>query len=173
MVMAQQSPESGGAIAVSLADPADTQAFAARLAPFARPGDVIALAGDLGSGKTTFARGFINSLLVAHGLPPEDVPSPTFTLVQEYQLPDFTLYHIDLYRVEAQSELFELGLEDAFADGVSLVEWPDRLGPLLPANRLEMTFRHGGPGEDQDRRLVLLTAFGNWKGRIETGALNG
>ena len=170
MVMAQ---ESDGAIAVSLANPSDTQAFAARLAPLARPGDVIALAGDLGTGKTTFARGFINALFVAHGLPPEDVPSPTFTLVQEYQLPDFTLYHIDLYRIEAQSEIFELGLEDAFADGVSLIEWPDRLGSLLPASRLDMDFHQGGPGEDQDRRLVGLTAFGDWKGRIQTGALNG
>ena len=170
MVMAQ---DSDGAIAVSLANPTDTQAFAARLAPFARPGDVIALVGDLGAGKTTFARGFINALFVAHGLPAEEVPSPTFTLVQEYQLPDFTLYHIDLYRIEAQSEIFELGLEDAFADGVSLVEWPDRLGSLLPANRLDLDIRQGGPGEDQDRRLVLLTAFGDWKGRIKTGALNG
>jgi tRNA threonylcarbamoyladenosine biosynthesis protein TsaE len=170
MVMAQ---ESDGAIAVSLADPTDTQAFAARLAPVARSGDVIALAGDLGTGKTTFARGFINALLVAHGLPPEDVPSPTFTLVQEYQLPDFTLFHIDLYRIETQSELFELGLEDAFADGVSLVEWPDRLGSLLPASWLELKFRQGDPGEDQDRRLVLLTAFGDWQDRIQTGALNG
>lgn len=158
---------------MSLANPTDTQALAARLAPFARPGDVIALAGGLGAGKTTFARGFIHALFSAHGLPPEDVPSPTFTLVQEYQLPDFTLYHIDLYRIEAQSEIFELGLEDAFADGVSLVEWPDRLGSLLPVNRLDVDFRQGGPDEDQDRRLVLLTALGNWKGRIKAGALNG
>ena len=165
--------ESDGAIAVSLANPKDTQAFAVRLAPFARPGDVIALAGDLGAGKTTFARGFINALFVAHGLPPEEVPSPTFTLVQEYQLPDFTLYHIDLYRIEALSEIFELGLEDAFVDGVSLVEWPDRLGSLLPENRLEMNFHLSGSGEDQDRRLVLLTAFGDWKGRVNSRVLNG
>lgn len=165
--------DSDGAITVSLADQTDTQALAARLAPFARPGDVIALAGDLGTGKTTFARGFINALFVAHDLPPEEVPSPTFTLVQEYQLPDFTLYHIDLYRIEAQSELFELGLDDAFADGVSLVEWPDRLGSLLPADRLALAFRHGDPSAHQDSRLVQLTAFGDWQGRIQTGALNG
>jgi tRNA threonylcarbamoyladenosine biosynthesis protein TsaE len=173
MVMAQESSGSGGALAMSLADPTDTRAFAARLAPLARPGDVLALTGDLGTGKTTFARGFINALLAAHGLPPEDVPSPTFTLVQEYQLPEFTLYHIDLYRIEAREELFELGLEDAFADGVSLIEWPDRLGSLLPASRLELAFSQGGPDDDQDTRSVLLTTFGNWKGRIKTGALNG
>jgi len=173
MVMAQQCD---GAIAVSLANPADTQTFAARLAPFARPGDVIALAGDLGTGKTTFARGFINALLEVHGLPAEDVPSPTFTLVQEYQLPNFTLFHIDLYRIETQSELFELGLEEAFAGGVSLVEWPDRLGLLLPANRLELTFSQAGAGEngeDDDRRRAVVIPFGDWKGRLEAGALNG
>ena len=170
MVMAQQSD---GTIAVMLADPADTQTFAARLAPFARPGDVIALAGDLGAGKTTFARGFINALLDVHGQPAEDVPSPTFTLVQEYQLSDFTLFHIDLYRIETQSELFDLGLEDAFADGVSLVEWPDRLGPLLPADRLELRFSQISPTEDGDRRRVVVIPFGDWEGRLDAGALNG
>lgn len=173
MVIAHESPGSSGAIAISLADPTDTQALAARLAPLARPGDVLALAGDLGIGKTTFARGFINALLAVHGLPPEDVPSPTFTLVQEYQLPDFTLYHIDLYRIEAQAELFELGLEDAFADGVSLVEWPDRLGSLMPPKRLDVAFSLGGPGDDQDRRFVLLTGYGDWKDRIKSDLLNG
>ena len=173
MVTAQEYPEFSGAIAGSLVNPTATQTCAARLVPFARPGDVITLAGDLGTGKTTFARGFINALFVAHGLPPEDVPSPTFTLVQEYQLPDLTLYHIDLYRIEAQSEIFELGLEDAFTDGVSLVEWPDRLGSLLPSSRLDIAFRQGSPGDDPDIRFVRITAFGNWKGRIQTNPLNG
>ena len=150
--------ESEGAIAVSLANPADTQVFATRLAPLVRPGDVVALAGDLGTGKTTFARGFINALFVIHGLPPEDVPSPTFTLVQEYPLPDFTLYHIDLYRIEAELEILELGLEDAFAEGVCLVEWPDRLGSLLPANRLELDFRQGDAGEDSGQRVGRMVS---------------
>jgi tRNA threonylcarbamoyladenosine biosynthesis protein TsaE len=173
MVKAQETLKSGAAMTVSLASPAHMQAFAARLAPFARPGDVLALEGDLGTGKTTFARGFVNALFASHGLPPEDVPSPTFTLVQEYKLPGFTLYHIDLYRIEAESELRELGLDDAFAEGVSLVEWPDRLGRLLPASRLAVTFRQGAPGDPEDRRLVDLTGFGAWKGRIPMGTLNG
>jgi tRNA threonylcarbamoyladenosine biosynthesis protein TsaE len=173
MVRARKSPDLGDAITVSLADAAATQAFGARLAPLARPGDVITLAGDLGTGKTTFARGFINALLAARGLPPEDIPSPTFTLVQEYQLPEFTLYHIDLYRIEAESEVLELGLEDAFSEGVSLVEWPDRLGSLLPADRLDVTFRQTASGDDRDGRLALVTAFGDWKGRLEHGALDG
>ena len=169
MVIAQESVESGDAIEVSLASPTETQELAVRLVPYARSGDAIALSGDLGTGKTTFARGFINALLARNGLPPEDVPSPTFTLVQEYQLPQFTLYHIDLYRIEEEAELIELGLEDAFADGVSLIEWPDRLGSLLPHSRLNMAFSHN----DQEGRFLRLTAFGDWKGRLQAGALNG
>lgn len=169
MVRAQ---DSDGAISVSLADPADTQAFAVRLAPFIRTGDVLALAGDLGAGKTTFARALINALLADHGLPPEDVPSPTFTLVQEYPLPDFVLYHVDLYRIEAESELDELGLDDAFAEGVLLIEWPDRLGSQLPVSRLDMDFSLTGLDEDPDRRLVALTAHGDWRGRLQAGPLN-
>jgi tRNA threonylcarbamoyladenosine biosynthesis protein TsaE len=170
MVLAR---ESAGEIAVSLASLADTQSFAVRLAPYARPGDVIALAGDLGAGKTAFARGFINALFVSHNMPEEDVPSPTFTLIQEYQLPDFTLYHIDLYRIESEAEIDELGLEDAFADGVSLIEWPDRLGSHMPASRLEINFRQGDPGEDQNARTLGISAFGDWAWRLEAGALNG
>jgi tRNA threonylcarbamoyladenosine biosynthesis protein TsaE len=173
MMMAQESPELDGAFTALLASPLDTHALAARLAPLARAGDVITLSGDLGAGKTTFARGFINALFVTHDLPLEDVPSPTFTLVQEYQLPLFTLYHIDLYRVESQSELFELGLEDFFSEGVSLIEWPDRLGSLLPSDRLDVTLRQGLPGEPQDHRQVDVTAYGDWKDRLHPGVLNG
>ena len=169
MVMAQ---DSNGTVNVSLADPADTRAFAERLAPCARSGDVLALAGDLGAGKTTFARAFINALLARHGLPPEDVPSPTFTLVQEYPLPAFVLYHIDLYRIEAETELGALGFEEVFADGVSLIEWPDRLGSLLPASRLDMEFRLPDRSDNPDRRLVALTAHGDWQGRLTTELLN-
>ena len=173
MVKAQETLKSSATMTVSLASPAQMQAFAARLAPFAEPGDVLALAGDLGSGKTTFARGFIKALFVAHRLPPEDVPSPTFTLIQEYPLPGFTLYHVDLYRIETEAELHELGLDDAFAEGVSLIEWPDRLGSMLPANRLEIAFRQGGPADDEELRFADLTAFGAWNGRIPMGTLNG
>ena len=83
MLIAQESAETGDTIEVSLANPTETHGFAARLAPYARQGDTLALSGDLGAGKTTFARGFINALLAQNGLPPEDVPSPTFTLIQE------------------------------------------------------------------------------------------
>ena len=170
MATAQDSDD---AIEVSSANPSETLALAARLAALARPGDVIALAGDLGTGKTTFARGFINALFAAHNLPREDVPSPTFTLVQEYPLPDFTVYHIDLYRIEKPSEIDQLGIEEGFSRDVSLIEWPDRLGDLLPANRLHLAFRQGDPDKGPEARIVRLIARGDWRQRIQNARLDG
>jgi tRNA threonylcarbamoyladenosine biosynthesis protein TsaE len=119
---------------VDLADEEATLALGARLARDAAPGDVFALAGSLGSGKTTLARGFIRALT----RPDEEVPSPTFTLVQTYETPKGTIWHFDLYRLEDPEEAWELGIEEAFASGISLIEWPERLGPLLPARRREI-----------------------------------
>ena len=117
-----------------LADEAATASLARRLAQHARPGDVIALRGDLGSGKTSFARAFIGEA---------DVPSPTFTLVQIYERPPGRIWHFDLYRLQHPEEAVELDIEDAFAEGISLIEWPERLGPLLPAERLDIHFAFG------------------------------
>src|SRR5579884_1615816 len=117
---------------IDLPDEAATTALAARLAEQARPGDVIALRGDLGSGKTTFARAFIRAL--GGG---EEVPSPSFTLVQLYELAAATVWHFDLYRLRSPEEAWELGIEEAFAGGIALIEWPERLGALLPERRLD------------------------------------
>ena len=117
---------------VDLPDEAATAAFAARISALAEIGDVIALKGDLGCGKTSFARSFIR----ARG-GTEEVPSPTFTLVQIYELPSAAIWHFDLYRIKSPEEAWELGIEDAFSEGISLIEWPERLGPLLPRRRLE------------------------------------
>src|SRR4029077_12412323 len=119
---------------VDLPDDAATAAFAARISALAEIGDVIALKGDLGAGKTTFARAFIR----ARG-GTEEVPSPTFTLVQIYVLGPAAIWHFDLYRLKSSDEAWELGIEDAFSEGISLIEWPERLGPLLPQHRLEIT----------------------------------
>jgi len=115
-----------------LPDEAATAALAARIAALARPGDVIALKGELGAGKTSFARAFI----CARAGRDEIVPSPTFTLAQAYEFPDVTIWHFDCFRLRDPEEAWELGIEDAFRDGISLIEWPGRLGHLLPSRRL-------------------------------------
>ncbi len=123
---------------VTVADEAATGALARKVAHIARPRDVITLAGTLGAGKTAFARAFIT----AQG-GGEEVPSPTFTLLQVYDAADGTIYHFDLYRLEAPEDAFEIGIEDAFAEGISLIEWPDRLGRYLPRERLDITINQG------------------------------
>ncbi|HJU20275.1 MAG TPA: tRNA (adenosine(37)-N6)-threonylcarbamoyltransferase complex ATPase subunit type 1 TsaE [Stellaceae bacterium] len=143
---------------IDLPDESATAALAARLAVRARPGDVIALKGDLGAGKTTFARAFIHAL--GGG---EEVPSPTFTLVQLYELDAVTVWHFDLYRLQAPEEAWELGIEEAFAGGVSLIEWPERLGPLLPTDRLEIALLFG---EGPEARRAQLSAGPGWAARI-------
>lgn len=102
-----------------------------------RPGDVIALWGDLGVGKTTFARALIQGIVGKK----IDVPSPTFTLVQVYDCQEGELWHCDLYRLKSPDESFELGLEDAFHEAICLLEWPEKLGDLLPARRIDVTFK--------------------------------
>ncbi len=144
---------------VFLADEDATAALAATLAVLARTGDVLALWGGLGTGKTAFARAFINRLTAK----PEDVPSPTFTLLQVYDTAICPLYHFDLYRLEHPDEVFELGIEDAFVEGISLIEWPERLGPYIPGDRLDLTLSHTG----ENGRCALLSGLGSWAHRIE------
>ena len=135
--------------------------LAARLAPVLQTGDLVTLQGDLGAGKTAFARTLIQTL--AGG--PEEVPSPTFTLVQVYELPRCTIWHFDLYRLaEEERDILELGWEDACREGVALVEWPERLGGLLPPNRLEIDIRFI-TGKDTARELIL-TPHGGFAGRL-------
>ncbi len=134
-------------------------ALAAKLAGIAEPGDVIALIGDLGAGKTSFARAFV----AAKGGDGE-VPSPTFTLVQLYEFAGGDVYHFDLYRLEEAEEIFELGIEDAMSDGISLIEWPDRMGAYLPFERIDIVL---GIGEDETVRNVELTGRGDsWTERL-------
>lgn len=147
-------------LALDLADEAATARVAAALAALAQAGDVIALAGDLGTGKTAFARAFVRALTD----PDEEVPSPTFTLTQTYDADDLTIWHFDLYRLERPEDALELGIEDAFADGVSLIEWPDRLGRLLPPDRLDVTLARGAaPGA----RRITFSGPPAWAARIE------
>src|SRR5579864_4562742 len=102
------------------------------------PGDLVTLSGDLGAGKTTFARALIRHLA---GDDTVEVPSPTFTFVQTYELPRFPLVHADLYRISGTAELAELGFDDLPDGAVVLLEWPDRAAGLLPPDRLDITLR--------------------------------
>lgn len=118
-----------------LASESDTEALGARLAALARPGDVLALSGGLGAGKSALARAFIRAYV---GNPQEEVPSPTFTLAQSYEGARGACWHFDLYRLQNADEAVELGLDEAFASAVSLIEWPERLGDLLPKRALHV-----------------------------------
>lgn len=129
--------------------------LAARCADRARKGDVFALWGDLGAGKSTFARAFIRRRATASGVRVDDIPSPTFTLVQSYDIAGETIWHFDLYRIGDASEVWEIGLEEALSDGISLVEWPARAAGLLPARRVDLFLSHEG---DPDARGVRLAA---------------
>lgn len=122
----------------------------ARLGRALRAGDTIALIGGLGAGKTTLARGLVQS-----AAPSEIVPSPTYTLVQTYDVHGFTLWHCDLYRLEHPDEAYELGLIDAMGEDVCLIEWPDRLGELLPKSTLKIEIAFDG-----EARTVALTGWG-------------
>ncbi|MDE0943913.1 MAG: tRNA (adenosine(37)-N6)-threonylcarbamoyltransferase complex ATPase subunit type 1 TsaE [Alphaproteobacteria bacterium] len=135
-----------------LADADATAAAAADLAARTRPGDVFCLRGDLGAGKTTFARGFLRALGVG-----EEIPSPTFNLLLTYETHLGTVWHFDLYRITVPEEVIELGVEDAFADGICLIEWPDRLGSWQPQQRVDI---HLADADDGAARTVRLQAFG-------------
>jgi len=131
-----------------LPDEAATERLGAALAGRLRPRDVVALVGGLGAGKTTLARAILRA---ASGEPALVVPSPTFTLVEVYDTPRGAFWHFDLYRLETAEQVFELGWEEARADGIALVEWAERLGPLLPHERLTVTLSIEGDG----RRATL------------------
>lgn len=126
-------------LTLDLPDPAATSALAVRIAPHLKPGHVLLLSGEIGAGKTHFARALIQSRLAAFGRV-EDVPSPTFTLVQVYALDDAEIWHSDLYRLTCPDEAIELGLDEAFETAICLIEWPDRLGPYRPKSALTLQF---------------------------------
>ncbi|HLG88889.1 MAG TPA: tRNA (adenosine(37)-N6)-threonylcarbamoyltransferase complex ATPase subunit type 1 TsaE [Alphaproteobacteria bacterium] len=140
-------------IRIHLPDKAATEALAARLAPLLAPGHLIALFGDLGTGKTAFARALIHALGAE-----EDVPSPTFTLLQTYDTSKGMVWHYDLYRIAAPDELVELGWEES-RTGIVLIEWPDRAGALLPVDRLDILFAYGA---SEGARDATLCPQGSW-----------
>lgn len=140
-----------------LATPQDSEELGARLAGFVRPGDIITLSGPLGAGKTSIARGMLAALGLA-----EEAPSPTFAIVQPYAPPETQLpvMHVDLYRIEHPGEIDELGLDDAQADSVLMIEWPERAPGRWPeALVLSLEFAPDGG------RALTATVPRAWEGR--------
>lgn len=134
-----------------------TTQFARTLGPLLKAGDVIALRGSLGAGKTTLARALIETLLGRE----TDVPSPTYTLVQTYDGPVFPIFHMDLYRLEQPDDVFELGWDET-QNGLALIEWPERAGSHLPSWRLDLTLEILG-----DSRKAILEPHGeDWQTRL-------
>jgi tRNA threonylcarbamoyl adenosine modification protein YjeE len=148
---------------ISLADEAATRALATELAMALEPGDLVTLSGDLGAGKTTFARALIRHLA---GDDRAEVPSPTFTLMQDYALPRFALLHADLYRLRGPEELAELGFDDVAPGTVVLVEWPDRAGDRLPQDRFDISLTLS-PERGPSYRNAIVSGHGKVAARVE------
>jgi tRNA threonylcarbamoyladenosine biosynthesis protein TsaE len=141
---------------LKLSSQENTLLLAQTIAPLLKAGDIILLEGPIGAGKSFFARSLILSLLTE----PEDIPSPTFTLVQTYDAPKFEIWHCDLYRLTTPYEAQELGLEDAFETALCIVEWPDRLGDLTPPNAL--TIKMETTNTPDERLLNICTTNPHW-----------
>src|ERR1700754_2166733 len=147
---------SAATFSLALANETATADLMADLALLTGPGDVITLSGDLGAGKTAAARAMIRYLADDETL---EVPSPTFTLAQGYDLPSFSLLHADLYRISDPSELDEIGLSPLPDGVVALIEWPERAGSLLPADRIDIAFNHR-PALGSNARAAEITGYG-------------
>jgi tRNA threonylcarbamoyladenosine biosynthesis protein TsaE len=142
----------------SLADEGATGALASQIAARLLPGDTLLLEGEIGAGKSAFARGVIRARLGRM----EDVPSPTFTLVQTYEDPRGDIWHCDLYRLTHPDEALELGLDEAFETAICLIEWPDRLGDAAPASALTLSFV-----ASSDAHHVTISGPDPWPERLE------
>ena len=147
---------------VELHDEAATFDLARQIAELVRAEDLVTLSGDLGAGKTTFARALLRRLAQDPDL---DVPSPTFTLMQVYETPAFPVVHADLYRIKSPDELAELGWDEASLGALVLVEWPDRAGTILPPDRLDIAF-HLDPDRGPGYRIAVLRGQGTFAARL-------
>ena len=144
---------------LNLTSPEATCALASQLATRLSPGDVLLLSGGIGAGKTHFARCLIQSMLGWA----EDVPSPTFTLVQTYDTEKAEIWHADLYRLTSPDEVIELGLDEAFETAICLIEWPDRLGSLVPSDALRLQFV---TVDDETREITASGPDAAWRDRL-------
>ncbi len=152
-------------LSLDLAGSDATSRFAVALSALVGAGDFLCLEGDLGAGKTHFARALIQARLAAVGAF-EDVPSPSFTLVQTYVAGPLEIWHCDLYRVQSASELWELGLEEAIEDALCLVEWPDRMATDIPANALWLVLRADPVDPDMRHLTIRARPESGWGARL-------
>jgi tRNA threonylcarbamoyladenosine biosynthesis protein TsaE len=141
-----------------LPDEAATARLGEAVAQVLQTGDVVTLSGPLGAGKSTLARALIRALTT----PKEDVPSPTFTLVQFYEGPRLKVAHFDLYRLTDPDEAYEIGLDEALEEGAALIEWPERLEGRLQGDRLDIEI---ALADDANGRRVRIVPHGAWEGR--------
>ncbi|MHA1536657.1 MAG: tRNA (adenosine(37)-N6)-threonylcarbamoyltransferase complex ATPase subunit type 1 TsaE [Alphaproteobacteria bacterium] len=149
-----------GEYRITCAGEAASAELAGAIAGLARIGDVIALSGSIGAGKTVFARGFVQALTKAD----EEVPSPTFTLLQTYDCPRGPIHHYDLYRLERAADAYEIGIEESFADAITLIEWPERIAELHAGHWLDIEFSMD-PSRPEIRELVLRAGI-SWRERL-------
>ena len=157
------SPSGTSTFTVALPDEHATRRLMVDIANALKPGDVITLSGDLGAGKTMFARALIRYLADD---PSIEVPSPTFTLMQTYDLPQFPVVHADFYRLSGAAELAELGFDDLPENAVILIEWPDRAAGFLPPDRLDITLTLA-PKLKLEFRHARVTGYGSFAPRVD------
>ena len=151
-------PDPAFSTTIALPDEGATARLAADIAPLLGPGDALLLTGPIGAGKTAFARALIRA---ATGNPTEEVPSPTFTLVQTYETAKGEIWHTDLYRIGSEDEVIELGLDEALQQEICLIEWPEKLGTFTPDNALTLAFTTGDDGHS-----VTVTGNADWRVRL-------
>ena len=144
----------------------ETKNLAIRLSPFLCPEMVLLLKGPIGSGKSVFARAIISTLLTKSNRQEEDIPSPTFTLVQCYQADEMEIWHVDLYRIEFDLEIMELGLEEAFETSLCIIEWGEKLGRFTPDNPIEITIEYNSNYESR-REITITTKDSVYHSKLE------
>ncbi|MDV7141299.1 tRNA (adenosine(37)-N6)-threonylcarbamoyltransferase complex ATPase subunit type 1 TsaE [Tropicimonas sp. TH_r6] len=149
-------------LSLDLPDASATEALGQAVSALLQPGDTLLLSGPIGAGKSHLARSAIRALMARADEPPEDIPSPTYTLVQTYPAGEIELWHADLYRLTDPSEVLELGLEEGLSEGICFVEWPDRLGSAAPPDALQIVLQAKGDG-----RIARLTGPADrWSDRL-------
>ena len=137
----------------------DTQKFSINISKIIKPGDIIFLYGEIGAGKTTFVRFFINYLENKNGVKCSDVLSPTFNIVYDYDIKDLKILHYDLYRLKKYKDISQLGMFETSKDYIKIVEWPELIDPK-PQNRIDILFQYS---KSMNSRKIEIIGFGKWK----------